>query len=355
MPLDRHQAQRRAEDILAFRRELARLDAEAAPGPDAAQRAALARHHDALLADYRARFDIDCDARSRGLSLGMRIASLLGALAMAASVLFLFHQFWGLFGEAAQVAILAGASLASLLATFAIRRRDGAGYFSKLAAMVAFACLVLDTVMLGQIFNLTPTDNALLAWAAYALLLAYACDARLLLVCGLLCVLGFVAARVGTWSGVYWLSAGERPEHFFPAALAIFALPWAVPHRRFADFAPAYRVIGLLAALIPVLVLAHWGDGSYLPWPRETVEGAYQVLGFLLAALVIALGIRQRWGDTVNTGVTFFVLFLYTKLFDWWWEVMPKYLFFLVLSLVAVLVLLVLRRARRFARPEAPA
>ena len=48
----------------------------------------------------------------------------------------------------------------------------------------------------------------------------------------------------------------------------------------------------------------------------------------------------------MNTGLSFFVIFLYTKLFDWWWESMPKYLFFLVLGLSAVLILLVLRRLR---------
>jgi len=48
----------------------------------------------------------------------------------------------------------------------------------------------------------------------------------------------------------------------------------------------------------------------------------------------------------VNTGVTFFVVFLYTKFFDWWWDALPKYLFFLVLGLAAVLILLVLRRLR---------
>jgi hypothetical protein len=44
----------------------------------------------------------------------MRVASFLGALALAASVFFLFYQFWGHFGEAAQVAILLGAALGQL-------------------------------------------------------------------------------------------------------------------------------------------------------------------------------------------------------------------------------------------------
>ncbi len=47
------------------------------------------------------------------------------------------------------------------------------------------ACLVLNIVMLGQIFNITPSDKALLPWGAYAAPLAYACNARLLLVIGL--------------------------------------------------------------------------------------------------------------------------------------------------------------------------
>jgi hypothetical protein len=44
--------------------------------------------------------------------------------------------------------------------------------------------------------------------------------------------------------------------------------------------------------------------------------------------------------------VTFFLIFLYTKFFDWWWNWMPKYLFFFVLGLTAVLFLVTLRRLR---------
>ena len=49
----------------------------------------------------------------------------------------------------------------------------------------------------------------------------------------------------------------------------------------------------------------------------------------------------------VNTGVVFFVIFLYTKFYDWWWDLLPKYLFFLILGLAAILALLVLGRLRR--------
>ncbi len=159
--------------------------------------------------------------------------------------------------------------------------------------------------------------------------------------------MGYVAARVGTWSGAYWLDVGERPENFFPAALLIFLVPSFISQHRFDGFATIYRVFGLLGLFLPMLVLANWGGSSYLPLRYATVESLYQVLGFVASALVIWLGARREWPEVVNTGLTFFVIFLYTKFFDWWWEVMPKYLFFLVLGLCAVLILLVLRRLRR--------
>jgi uncharacterized membrane protein len=276
----------------------------------------------------------------------MRVASLAGALALAASLLFLFYQFWGLFPESVQVGVLVGAPLALLGLTFLVQQRDASGYFSKIAAMLCFACFVLNLSMLGQIFNITPSEAALLPWAALALLLAYGCQARLLLLAGLACLVAYVGMRVGSWGGLYWLSAGERPENFFPAALLIFAIPLLLP-RQPAGFAASYRVVGLLALLLPMLILAHWGRSSHLFWPPDLIEGIYQVLGMLCAALAIWLGVRRDWNDTLNTGLTFLLIFLYTKLYDWWWETMPKYLFFLIVGLIALLVLLVLRRLRK--------
>jgi len=347
----RSEAQQRADEIAIFRAELARLADEGALQLDAAQAQAVQAHHDALLASFAGRFDIDRNVQARQLSLGMRVASFLGALALAASVFFLFYQFWGHFGETAQVAILLGAALASLGLTAAIQTRDASGYFTKLAAMVAFACFVLNLVMLGQIFNITPTDRALIPWGALAFLLAYAFDLRLLLAAGICCVIAFTAARVGEWGGIYWLHAGERPENFFPVAALLFAVPAVFAHRRQSGFASIYRIFGLLCVLVPMLVLGHWGWGSYLAdydgMTTRAIEGGYEVAGFLASALAIWIGARRQWPDAINTGVTFFVIFLYTKFFDWWWEAMPKYLFFLVLGLAAILILLVLKRLRR--------
>jgi len=342
----RTDAQQRADEIRTFTEELSRLEREGVLALTEAQREAVAGHHRGLLAQFAQAYDIDRDARAKQLSLGMRIASFLGALALAASVFFLFRQFWDRFSSAAQVAILVGASLGTLGATLWIQGRDSSGYFTKLAAMVAFACFAINIALLGQIFNITPSDKALIPWAALALLLAYNCDLRLLLAAGILCIIAWISARTGTWSGMYWLHFGERPENFFPAAVVLFLIPQLIPHGRFSGFGPIYRVFALLTLFLPMLVLANWGQVSYLDFEENVVEGFYQVMGFALSAGAIWLGARRHWGEVVNTGATFFVIFLYNKFFDWWWDVMPKYLFFLVLGLTAVLLLVVMRRLR---------
>jgi hypothetical protein len=197
-------------------------------------------------------------------------------------------------------------------------------------------------------FNITPSDKALLPWAAFALLLAYTCELRLLLVAGLICVTGFIAARVGAWSGhvLAVASASGRSISFRPRC-AMFMLP-AVRQP-----APPGRLRRDLAADRHCSPLpADAGAGQLGPRQlsavrcRRSVEGFYQVAGFVAGALLAWLGARRGWPEVMNTAVVFFVIFLYTKLFDWWWAVMPKFLFFLVLGLVALLVIFVLKRLR---------
>ncbi|WP_134678167.1 DUF2157 domain-containing protein [Ectopseudomonas khazarica] len=345
---EREQAQQRAARIAAFREELSALSAEQVLQLSEAQAQAVSSHHQRLLAHFRQTLDIDADVRARQLSLGMRLASLFGALALAAGLFFLFYQFWGLFAASAQVAILLGSTLGSLLLCHWLQRRDSSGYYARLAAVLAFVCFVLNLSMLGQIFNIAPSDKALLPWGALALLLAYQCRQRLLLVVALLCFGLFVAARLGNWAGWHWWSLAERPELFMPLT-ALLLVPQGWDQRRYLGFAACYRVMGLLYLLGPVLVLSYWGGGSYLGWSTGWIEAFYQTLGFALSGLAIWLGIRRGWSEVVSTGLVFALIMLFAKLFDWWWQLLPRYLFFLLLGLIALLLLVLLQRWRRTA------
>lgn len=339
-------AQQRVDQIQAFNNELKALEDDAVLVFEQDQRNAVSAYHDALIRSLAEQFDVDTSDKQKQLSSGMKIVSFLGALALAASVFFLFYQFWGYLDTYVQVSVLVLAPLLTLVLTDIVSRYDATGYFAKLVAMVSFACFVLNLVMLGQIFNITPSDKALLAWAIYGFLLAYAFDVRLLLAMAIISIACFIAARFGSWHGLYWLYMGERPENFFLPAVIIFSVPVWMDQKQFNGFAPVYRVSGSMIFLFSVLVLSNWGESSYLDFSASVIEGLYQLLGFAVSGGLIALGVKKHWPDMVNTGNAFFVLFLYTKFFDWWWDIMPKYLFFLVIALLSLLLLFIYKRIR---------
>jgi uncharacterized membrane protein len=343
--MSKAEAQKRADRIRAFREELRTLEAEGLLHLTEMQRQEIARHHDGALSRLTAQFDIDTTEDQKQLSWGMRIASFLGAVALCAAVFLFFYKYWGFLSTTAQVAIVTAAPLLAAAATELAARRERTLYVAGIIGLVAFGCFVLDLVALGTIFNVTPSPKAFLPWAAFGFLLAYAYGLRVLLAAAILSLAGYLSATTGTWSGWYWLSFGERPENFFTAAAVLLAIP-LVPHRSYSDFPPIYRIFGLLGLFLPILVLANWGEASYLMVTPGTVEALYQVAGFLAAGIAIWLGIRHGQREVTNTGCTFFVIFLYTKFFDWWWEWMPKYLFFLILGGVALALLLLLKRLR---------
>lgn len=344
--LSQGEAQARVDQVHAFQKELIELQNSDALALTPEQDESVNRYHDKLLGSLASQFDVDTDAQSKQLTWGMKIASLLGALAMAISIFFLFYQFWGYLGTAIQVSILVSVPVALFMLSMHLAQKETSAYFSKIAALVSLSSFVLNLSMLGQIFNLAPSPNAFAIWSIFAFLLAYACKARVLLFFAITCISGFLAMKIGSWSGVYWISFGERPENFFLPSLLIFLLPQFVNHRHFHGFDQLYRIMAMIMLFIPILILSNWGKISYLGWSADFIEGFYQLLGFGLSAGAIALGIKRNWREVTNTGNVFFILFLYTKLFDWWWDWMPKYIFFFVLGLSALLVLVIFKRLR---------
>ena len=140
---DKTTAQQRSDQIQAFSNELAELERDRVFSLSAEQRQRVHDYHQNLFNQFRNNFDIDSTQHEKQLSLGMRIASFLGAVALAASVFFLFYQFWGRLGTASQVAILGAASIVSFIATLVVASKDDSGYFTRLVGLVAFTCFVL--------------------------------------------------------------------------------------------------------------------------------------------------------------------------------------------------------------------
>ncbi len=345
-PAGQGAAQHRADRIRAFRAELAELEREGAITLHPAQRDALETHLQRTLAALAERFDVDTTDSQKRISWGMRIVSTLGGLAFCAAVVLFFLRFWGYLSVPAQVVALAATPLALIAATEFAARRERTLYYASLLSMVAFAAFVLNLNVLGSIFNLTPSRGALLAWAAFALLLAYSYRLRLPLAAGLVCLLGYLAAGFASWWSGHWMSFPERPETFLAGGLALIALPAARFHERYSEFDWVYRVAGLLTLFLAILILSEAGAASYLPMRASSVEAVYQVAGFVAAGLAAWMGIRRRLPHVANPGVAFFAILLYLRFYHWWWDWMPGYLFFLILGLISIALLALFRRLR---------
>jgi uncharacterized membrane protein len=347
---NRQDAQRRVDRIQAFRDELADLEREHVLTLSTDDRARLAAHHAVLIAALSREFDVDVAAGQRQLSIGMRLASAFGALALGASVFLFFYHFWADLTATVQVAILAVTPLVGLAGMAIAAERERTLYVTGVLGVMTVAAFVLDLYALGQIFNFVPSPHAFLAWGAFAVALAYTFRLRWLLAIGLAGLAMWVSASLLVWSGgPWWWSVFDRFETFLLPGVAILLVGGQLPPD---DFAPVWRLVGWFVVFLSLLVLSV-GDESLLPWSRDTAQMFYQFGGMSVTAGAIAAGVRRQWTETVNLGAVFFAAFLVTRLADWWWDWMPSYLFFLVIGLLAVGLIVVFRqlRNRMEARP----
>lgn len=345
-PGSRVDAQQAADRIRVLREQLRNPEVQRVLALTAEQQSRFEEWARATLGQLAQQYDVDATASQKRVSWGMRIASTLGGLAIAAAVLLFFARYWGYLDTPLQAIIVMLTPLAALAGAEYAARRERTLYFAGLMALIALASFVMNLAVLGSIFNIASTERALLAWGAFAMLLAYRYGLRPLLVLGLGLLLSYGAATFTARLGYDWLDFWNRPEHFAAMGLIAFAVPLVVRHLRHTDFPPVYRLAGGLAFFIAVLALAEAGVHSYLPWENETVERVYEVAGLLSSAAAIWLGIARQWNGIVNLGSVFFTLFLFFRLYHWWWHWMPKYLFFAVIGALGIVLVLAFKRVR---------
>lgn len=342
-PSTKDDAQRRADQIAAFRDELAALAREGVAPFDGATSAAVAAHQERILSALAREFDVDRGAAERQMSIGMRLASLLGAAALTAAVVSFVYRVWGTLPQPGQVALLTAGPLAAVVLMIAAGRVEKTRYVASLLATVACGALVLQTVMLGRLLNLRDSPHILGCWAIFALAIALPWRFGIPFAFGLLALVAYPPALAFHLAGVPWHAVIERPEAV--ALVAAAALP-AVP-RLPRELMPAARATLSLIVLLPVLVLSASGNFSLLPLTTGAVRVAYQLLAVPLGVAAIVIGIRRGWRDVVLLGSLFLGAFLLTRFVDWWWDWMPKYLFFLLIAALALGWLWALRIARR--------
>jgi hypothetical protein len=355
---DQRKAQQRADRIAAFRDELAELEREQALILTPEQRARLDAHKGGVLAELKQSFGVDLDESTRRFSWGMRVATLLGGAAFFAAVILFLHRIWGLLPAGVQVFVLTAIPLALLGAADLTFRRGAALYYTAVLSLAAGVTFVVGLSTLGSTLNVAPSPDGLLAWGVFAVLVAYAFGLRLLLGAGLVLLCGYTAAVGVSLGGAYWTGFMDRAGFLIPGAIVCYFIPSLRIHRESPGSADAghfdfvYRACGAALGLAAILTLSFRGDLCCCGLPARTMETIYQLIGLVLSVGVVLHGLRLGRSGLVNLGGVGFVVFLYVRLHVWWWNWMPKYMFFLALGLIALALLFVFKglRARTLAR-----
>ncbi len=341
------EAQRAADRIRVLREELQSPEVQSVLALTPEQKSRFEEWSRAALGELAQQYDVDTTVSQKRVSWGMRIASTLGGLAICAAVILFFGRYWGYLDTPAQVVILMLTPLAALAGTEYAARRERTLYFAGLMALVALASFVMNLAILGQIFNITSTERALFVWGAFAMLLAYRYGLRPLLVLGLGLLLSYGAAVFTARLGYEWLDFWNHPEDFAVMGIIAFAVPLVLRHHRHTDFPPVYRLVGALAFFMAILSLAEWGVRTYLPFESKTVERIYEFIGLVISATAIWQGIARQWNGIVNVGSVFFTVFLFCRLYHWWWDWLPKYLFFAVIGALGSGLVAAFQRVRK--------
>ncbi|HEX9895773.1 MAG TPA: hypothetical protein VGA78_17710 [Gemmatimonadales bacterium] len=338
--------QRRVDRIRVFREELSAVEQELGPLLEPPARARLDEHHSAVLDRLKGAFDVDASEAERQLSLGMRVASLLGAFAFCAAVFFFFYRYWGRISTPTQVGLLVSGPLLGLAATEFAARRERTLYFALLAGLVTCASFVLALEALGRIFSLPTSPWRYLAWGGFCWTLAFAYGFRLVLAAAVVSLTVFLLGSATLLTGAWWASFFSRPEGMVLVGAAWVGMLAVRPSLLPPDFAATVRLTGASIAFIGLLTLGLNGNLSLVPLGRRVLESIYDAVALGAGAAGIGLGIRRGWAETRLVSTGFVILLLVVKAFDWWWEWLPRELFFLVLGLMAVGILVALRRLR---------
>lgn len=329
--------------------------------------------------------------QERKLGRGVTILINLGAIILAAGLIIFFASNWIEFGRAAKIASLFALTLFFYLAGFELTQ-EGRWNFPKLGlALVFLGCVMfgVDILLLALIYDLTAEHawSLLMDWAVW-LAIAYLVRSRLILFLALLGVVSWFGAEVGYLWGGYWIYLG-RPFHFLGLGACLLAVSGIQAWRGQRSFAAPYALVGLLLIYLSSLILSifdvqkafravdwnaplavwlmlygpyllalaalylihvRWQQtslsdppvltvlflvalmllSSIIAWAPGHREFWFILLLSLLTSAGIYLGIAWESPVFLNTSLAFFAVNVYTRFYEYFWDAMPKSLFFIL-------------------------
>jgi uncharacterized membrane protein len=269
-------------------------------------------------------------------------------------VFYFFFQIWGRIGTPVQIGILSAVPIVALVGTDLVARRERRRYFTSVVALLALTAFIVGSKLTAATFNMPLGSYALVCWAALALLLAYAYRVHLALVAGLLMAATVPSALIFDATGADWAAAiFLRPDPIVAAGIAMFFLAELRACDRHPGFGAFHRSTAMFLVFFPAFLLAGPVAGSALPLGIREIHAVYQIGGLLAAAGSVWLGVARRLRHVVNGGTLAFAVMLVSSMADWWWDTLPRSLFFLLVAAFALGIVAVLRRLHAAIGPAA--
>jgi uncharacterized membrane protein len=340
----------RAQRILAFREEVATLQDEGMVGRDGELLAKVTAHHDAILADISAREEVDFTRSEARLSTGMRIATVLGAAALSAAWGFFVAAAWDDLGRGARLALVIIPPILLTLGTAYAARRESSGYVASIVATVAAIAFAVNLTALGVLYDLPDSRRIFLAVGTFAMLLAYGYGLAMPLLIGIGGIGGWLWSLAAIPQGRWWDGVFGQLEFLALLGVGAMLMP-AITRKGPPSFALVWRAVGATGMVVALLFLGLTADASFFDGAnRDVVEGIYQLLGGVVFTAMVWQGLVRDRTELVRVGSVGLALLLFFRMVDWFWDWIPKWLFFLVVGGIAFGALLLLRRLRRTAR-----
>ena len=342
---DRAEAQRRVHRIRAFRAELDALTAAGAAELTAAQRDAIRHYHDELLQQLASAHDVDRSEAAGQLSRGMQIAAFVAAVALTAAVYSLVARFWGRLDLPVQATLLCAFPLMALTGVELAAQRERTLYIASIFALVAFGTYWLAVFVLSELVNVPVTPPALWGGALFGVALALPYGFRVVFGAALLALLLALSGSVFQGAGMPWTLAFEFPEIITAAAFLLVLVSSRLGDVHY-SFAAVTRGVAFSVGFMGLLVLSSEGSASLLPTPSRVSELIYQGLTLLACTVTLILAIRRQRLESVYIAAGALTIFLFIRFVDWFWDLLPRYVFFFMLAAVAFAWLFALRRVR---------
>jgi uncharacterized membrane protein len=329
--------------------------------------------------------------QERKLRRGVTILVNLGAIVLGAGLLIFFASNWIEFPRSAKIASLFALTLFFYVAGFELTQGRRWSFPTLGLALIFLGCVMfgVDIILLALIYDLTAEHawSLLFDWVAW-LAVAYLVRSRLVLFLGLVGIVAWFGAEVGYCWGGYWLYLG-RPFHFIGLGACLLAVAGVHAWRGQRGFAAAWSLVGLLIIYLSTLVMSIFDLQKHirldvetatvtvwllmaapyvltvvallvlhLGWRRTSLaDPAVLLVLFLLALMSLAsviattpdpralwfillltlltsagiyLGIAWESAVFLNTSLVFFAINIYTRFYEYFWDAMPKSLFFIV-------------------------